>query len=116
MDKIANASFLTEKETEFLGHILNDAWYQIDQNNLTDEGLEIFKSIEKIKEQKCLIGHKTKLRFLPQKQQTSKKLRTSLKKGVGQLLKNRIGKKYLKEMKKKFFLKKPLGKRRATDH
>ena len=47
MDKIANALFLTEKETEFLGHILNDAWYQIDQDNLTDEGLEIFKSIEK---------------------------------------------------------------------
>jgi len=56
MDKIANALFLTEKETEFLGHILNDAWYQIDQDNLTDEGLEIFKSIEKkIKEQ--LNGH-----------------------------------------------------------
>ena len=56
MDKIANALILTEKETEFLGHILNEAWYQIDQENLTDEGLKIFKSIEKkIKEQ--LNGH-----------------------------------------------------------
>ena len=52
MDKIANALFLTEEETKFLGHILNEAWYQIDQENLTDEGLEIFKSIEKkIKEE-----------------------------------------------------------------
>ena len=55
MDKsnlIVNALFLTEKETKFLAHILHDAWYQIDQDNLTDEGLEIFKSIEKkIKEQ-----------------------------------------------------------------
>lgn len=55
MDKsnlIVNALFLTEKETKFLGHILNDAWYQIDQENLTDEGHKIFKSIEKkIKEQ-----------------------------------------------------------------
>ncbi len=52
MDKIANALFLTEKETKFLAHILNDSWNLIDQENLTDEGLEIFKSIEKkIKEQ-----------------------------------------------------------------
>ncbi len=42
-----NELILTEQETKFLGHILNDAWYQIDQDNLTDEGLEIFKSIEK---------------------------------------------------------------------
>ena len=56
MDKISNALFLTEEETKFLGHILNDAWYQIDQENLTDEGLKIFKSIEKkIEEQ--LNGH-----------------------------------------------------------
>ncbi len=47
-----NELILTEQETKFLGHLLNDAWYQIDQDNLTDEGLEIFKSIEKkIKEQ-----------------------------------------------------------------
>ena len=52
MDKIANALFLTEEETKFLGHILNDAWYQIDQENLTPQGLKTFKSIEKkIKEQ-----------------------------------------------------------------
>ena len=47
MDKIANALFLTEKETEFLGHILNDAWYQIDEDNLTEEGYQLFKSIQK---------------------------------------------------------------------
>ena len=43
---------LTKKEIKFLAEIFTDAWYQIDQDNLTDEGLEIFKSIEKkIKEQ-----------------------------------------------------------------
>ena len=47
MDKIANALFLTEKETEFLGHILNEAWYQIDSDNLTEEGYQLYKSIEK---------------------------------------------------------------------
>ena len=47
MDKIANALFLTEKETKFLGHILNDAWYQIDSDNLTEEGYQLYKSIEK---------------------------------------------------------------------
>ena len=47
MDKIANALFLTEKETKFLGHILNDAWYQIDEDNLTEEGYQLFKSIQK---------------------------------------------------------------------
>ena len=38
---------LTKKEIKFLAEIFTDAWYQVDEDNLTDEGLEIFKSIEK---------------------------------------------------------------------
>ena len=56
MDKIANALFLTEKETKFLAHILNDSWNQIDQENLTDEGLEIFKSIRRHVPEKFIVG------------------------------------------------------------
>ena len=42
-----NELILTEQETKFLGHILNDAWYQIDSDNLTEEGYQLYKSIEK---------------------------------------------------------------------
>jgi len=43
---------LTDQETKFLAHLLHDAWYQIDSDNLTEEGYELYKSIEKkIKEQ-----------------------------------------------------------------
>ena len=29
-----NELILTEQETKFLGHILNDAWYQIDSDRI----------------------------------------------------------------------------------
>ena len=39
--------FLTQEEVKFLAEILNDAWYQIDEDNLTEEGYQLFKSIQK---------------------------------------------------------------------
>ena len=36
-----------QEEVKFLAHILNDAWYQIDEDNLTEEGYQLFKSIQK---------------------------------------------------------------------
>ena len=47
-----NELILTEQETKFLGHILNDAWYQIDSDNLTEEGYQLYKSIEKKNKEK----------------------------------------------------------------
>ena len=38
---------LTQEEVKFLAEILNDAWYQIDEDNLTEEGYQLFKSIQK---------------------------------------------------------------------
>ena len=38
---------LTKKEIKFLAEIFTDAWYQVDEDNLTEEGYQLFKSIEK---------------------------------------------------------------------
>ena len=42
-----NELILTEQETKFLGHILNDAWYSLDIENMNEEGKSLFISIEK---------------------------------------------------------------------
>ena len=38
---------LTKKEIKFLAEIFTDAWYQVDEDNLTEEGYQLFKSIQK---------------------------------------------------------------------